>query len=174
VVAGPSADESFYLAFLVGLHVATALALLILFHAEWIRILGGLAHSAARRRIETADERLAWLLVVATIPAGLVGVAFEHALRTLFAKPLAAAIFLTGNGLVLLAGEGSGAVRPARSGWRHAWTRSDSPPPTPTLATATIMKRSSRAGWHAVAGTTSALPSPAPASWRRSASRRHY
>ena len=105
VVGDQSAQESPYLAFLVGLHVATALALLVFFRAEWVRIVGGLVRSAARRRIETADERLGWLLVVATIPAGLVGVAFEHALRTLFAKPLAAAVFLTCNGVILLAGE---------------------------------------------------------------------
>jgi undecaprenyl-diphosphatase len=94
-----------YLAFLVGLHVATALALLVFFRTEWVRIVAGLWRSLRRRRIETPDERLGWLLVVATIPAGLVGVAFEHALRTLFAKPLAAAVFLTCNGLILLAGE---------------------------------------------------------------------
>jgi undecaprenyl-diphosphatase len=105
IVRGQSAAESFYLAFLVGLHVATALALLAFFRAEWVRILAGLASSVRRRRIETADERLGWLLVVATIPAGLFGVAFEHALRTLFAKPLAAAVFLTCNGVLLLAGE---------------------------------------------------------------------
>src|SRR6266496_1913343 len=105
IVGQQSAEESPYLAFLVGLHVATAMALLVFFRAEWVRIVRGLVRSAARRRIETADERLGWLLVVATIPAGLVGVAFEHALRTLFAKPLAAAVFLTCNGLLLLAGE---------------------------------------------------------------------
>jgi undecaprenyl-diphosphatase len=105
VVSQQSAEESPYLAFLVGLHVATALALLVFFRDEWVRIVGGLAGSARRRRIETADERLGWLLVVATIPAGLVGIAFEHALRTLFAKPLAAAVFLTINGVILLGGE---------------------------------------------------------------------
>jgi undecaprenyl-diphosphatase len=105
VVSQQSAQESPYLAFLVGLHVATALALLVFFREEWVRIVGGLAGSARRRRIETADERLGWLLVVATIPAGLVGIAFEHALRTLFAKPLAAAVFLTLNGVILLGGE---------------------------------------------------------------------
>jgi undecaprenyl-diphosphatase len=77
----------------------------VFFRAEWVRIVAGLWRSARRRRIQTADERLGLLLVVATIPAGLVGVAFEHALRTLFAKPLAAAVFLTCNGLLLLAGE---------------------------------------------------------------------
>jgi len=105
VVAGQAARESFYLAFLVGLHVATALALLAFFWRDWLRIVAGLVGSVRRRRIETADERLGWLLVVATLPAGAVGVAFEHALRTLFAKPLAAAVFLTLNGVILLAGE---------------------------------------------------------------------
>jgi undecaprenyl-diphosphatase len=105
IVSAQSADESFYLAFVVALHVATALALLVYFRDEWVRIIGGFFRTLRTRRIETADERMAWLLVVATIPAGLTGLALEHALRTLFAKPLAAAIFLTVNGLVLLVGE---------------------------------------------------------------------
>jgi undecaprenyl-diphosphatase len=105
VVASQSAQESFYLAFLVGLHVATALALLWFYRDQWARIVAGLFRSLRSRRIQTADERLGWLLVVASIPAGLVGIAFEHALRSLFAKPLAAAVFLTCNGVILLAGE---------------------------------------------------------------------
>ena len=66
-----------------------------------------LAPSIAARRLVTtdADERLAWLLIIATIPVGIIGLALEHTFRTLFAKPLAAAIFLTINGLILLAGE---------------------------------------------------------------------
>src|SRR2546427_1790261 len=105
LVTAQSAQESFYLAFVVALHVATAIALLIYFRAEWIRIISALIRTLRTRRIETPDERLAWLLVVATIPAGITGLLFEHALRTLFAKPLAAAIFLTINGGILLAGE---------------------------------------------------------------------
>jgi len=105
ILKDQAAQESPYLAFLVGLHVATALALAWFFRDEWARIVAGLLRSLRTRRVETADERLGWLLVVATIPAGLVGVLFEHELRTLFAKPLAAAIFLTINGVILLAGE---------------------------------------------------------------------
>jgi len=105
IVNAQSASESFYLAFLVALHVATAIALLIYFRDEWRRIITGFFHTLRVRRIETPDERLAWLLMIATIPAGLTGLALEHALRTLFAKPLAAAVFLTINGLVLLGGE---------------------------------------------------------------------
>jgi undecaprenyl-diphosphatase len=105
VVASQAAQESFYLAFLVGLHVATAVALLVFFWRDWLRIVSGLVRSLRQRRVETADERLGWLLVIATLPAGVVGVAFEHALRILFAKPLAAAVFLTLNGVILFVGE---------------------------------------------------------------------
>lgn len=105
LVQSQSASESPYLAFLVGLHVATAIALLILFREDWKRIVAGLLRSLARRRIADADERLAWLLVIATIPTGLMGLLFEHQIRTIFAKPLAAACFLTLNGVILLLGE---------------------------------------------------------------------
>ena len=100
-----SQSESFYLAFLVALHVGTAIALFVYFRKEWYGIIGGFFRSLANRRIEASDERLAWLLIVATIPAGITGLLFEHELRTVFAKPLAAAVFLTVNGLILLAGE---------------------------------------------------------------------
>lgn len=105
LVTDQSSAESPYLAFIVGLHVATAFALLLFFRADWIRIIGGFFTTLRTRRVETSSQRLAWLIVVATIPVGLTGLLFEHQLRTLFAKPLAAAIFLTLNGVLLLAGE---------------------------------------------------------------------
>jgi len=105
LVAGQSSDESFYLAFLVGLHVATAIALLVFYRRDWVAVIGGFFTSIAHRRIETPAQRMAWLLVLGTIPVGIVGLVFEHSLRTVFAKPTAAAIFLTINGLILFAGE---------------------------------------------------------------------
>jgi len=99
------ATESPYLAFLVALHVATALALVAYFRNDWVRIIRGFFRTLATRRIETADERMAWLLIVGTIPTGLIGLIFEHKLRTVFAKPAAAAAFLAVNGLILLLGE---------------------------------------------------------------------
>jgi undecaprenyl-diphosphatase len=105
LVQSQSSDESFFLAFLVGMHVATAIALLIYFREQWVRIIRGFFVTLRTRRIETADERLAWLLIVATIPAGIVGLAFEHLFRTVFAKPLAAATFLVINGFILLVGD---------------------------------------------------------------------
>lgn len=105
VVKAQSQSESYFLAFLVGLHVATATALLIFYRQKWLKLIKGFFRTLQTKKLETADERLIWLLIVATIPAGLTGVAFEHAFRVIFAKPLAAAIFLSINGLILFAGE---------------------------------------------------------------------
>jgi undecaprenyl-diphosphatase len=109
--AQSNSSSSFYLAFIVALHVGTALALLWFFRADWIRIITGFVRSLRRSIAERvfsvrgSDERLAWMIVFATIPVGLTGLTLEHAFRTLLAKPLGASIFLFINGLILLAGE---------------------------------------------------------------------
>jgi undecaprenyl-diphosphatase len=100
-----SATESPYLAFIVGLHVATAIALLIYFWHDWVRIITGFFTSIRDRDIVTADQKLAWMIIVATIPVGLAGLLFEHAFRVLFGKPVLAAVFLVVNGLILFSGE---------------------------------------------------------------------
>ena len=116
-----SSETSFYLAYIVALHCATALALLWYFRADWVRIIRGLVASLSRglreRRVSAQgpDERLAWMIVIATIPVGLTGIALEHTFRTLFAKPAAAAVFLFVNGLILLGGEWLRRTRPAAS-----------------------------------------------------------
>lgn len=100
-----SAPNSPYLAFIVGLHVATAAALLLFFWRDWVRILSGFFTSLRHRRIQTPDERLAWLIVVGTIPVGLAGLALEHMFRTTLGKPVPAATFLLLNGIALYVGE---------------------------------------------------------------------
>jgi undecaprenyl-diphosphatase len=97
-----SAPESPYLAFIVGTHVATALALVLFYRRDWVRLIRALLGSVRRRRVAGDDERLIWQLIIATIPVGLVGLVFEHWLRTHLARPVPAACFLTVNGLVLL------------------------------------------------------------------------
>src|SRR5208282_5132140 len=100
-----AAPESPYLAFIVGLHVATAIAMMIYFWRDWVRIIGGFFSSVRDREIATVDQKMAWMIIVATVPVGLVGIAFEHEFRVLFGKPIRAAIFLLINGLILYAGE---------------------------------------------------------------------
>lgn len=105
LVASESKPESFWLALIVALHVGTALALVAFFWKDWLAIIRGLLHSLRTRTITTPTERLGWLLVVATIPAGILGLLLEHKLRVLFTKPLAASIFLVANGFILFFGE---------------------------------------------------------------------
>ncbi|MHB1595985.1 MAG: undecaprenyl-diphosphate phosphatase [Streptosporangiaceae bacterium] len=100
-----SGSKTPYLAYIVGLHVATALALMAYFWRDWIRIIGGFFSSLRHREIETPDQRLAWMIILATIPVGIVGVLFEHEFRILFGTAIYAGIFLLANGLILLAGE---------------------------------------------------------------------
>jgi undecaprenyl-diphosphatase len=97
--------DSPYLAVLVAMHVATALALVVFFWSDWVRLIGALVGSVRRRRVRTPDERLVWLLLLATIPVGLAGLALERALRTTLGRPVPAAIFLALNGVVLYAAE---------------------------------------------------------------------
>jgi undecaprenyl-diphosphatase len=113
--------ESPYLAFIVGLHVATAIGLLAYFWRDWLRIIGGFftslkqvaAPAPGTGRLEfSVNQRLAWMIVLATIPVGIVGLAAEHEFRVLFGHAIYAAWFLILNGLILLAGE---RFRPRRS-----------------------------------------------------------
>jgi undecaprenyl-diphosphatase len=105
LVRQESEAESPYLAFIVGLHLANAVALLLFYLREWARIISSFFRTLVRRRIETDTERLAWLIVIATVPVGIIGLVLEHPFRVLFAKPEAAAVFLMCNGLILYAGE---------------------------------------------------------------------
>jgi undecaprenyl-diphosphatase len=110
-----SKAESPYLAYIVGLHVATAAAMILYFWRDWLRIVKAffasirhvMAPAPGTRRFEpqNVDQTLAWMIILATIPVGLAGVALEHAFRVYFSRPILTASFLFCNGLILLAGE---------------------------------------------------------------------
>jgi undecaprenyl-diphosphatase len=127
-------NDDYFLTFLVATHCATALVLFLFFLDDWKRIWFGFVRSVKGQATpRDLDARLAWVIIVGTIPAGILGVALEHKLRTLFASPTSAAIFLTVNGALLLAverfrrrpprpgdGEGDGDERIATMGFRQA------------------------------------------------------
>jgi undecaprenyl-diphosphatase len=115
-----SADESPYLAFIVGLHVATAIAMIAYFWRDWLRIVRGFFSSLAQRRVQTTDQRLAWMIILATIPVGIAGLALEHLFRVVFSKPIPTALFLAANGVILLGGE-----RLRRRSWAAAGNAGD-------------------------------------------------
>src|SRR6202050_4062174 len=110
-----SKPESPYLAFIVGLHVATALAMIVYFWRDWLRIIraffASLGHvispepGTVRFAPQGTDQMLAWMIILATIPVGIAGLLLEHAFRTTFSKPILTACFLSVNGLILFGGE---------------------------------------------------------------------
>jgi undecaprenyl-diphosphatase len=87
------------------LHLGTAAALLFLYRRDWARIIAGFIRAAVRGRVETADERLAMLLVVGSVPAGVIGLFLQDPLKSLFGNPRLASGFLIVNGGILLAAE---------------------------------------------------------------------
>ena len=128
-------NDKFFLNFLVATHLATALVLLGFFWRDWVRIVRGLFRSLRDRQIapDDSDARLGWLLIVGTIPAGLLGLLLEHSLRDLFKSAESAAVFLIVNGFVLYGAErlrrrpprpddavGDSDVRIAKLSWRQA------------------------------------------------------
>jgi undecaprenyl pyrophosphate phosphatase UppP len=100
-----SAPNSPYLAFIVGLHVATAIAMIAYFWRDWLRIVRGFFSSLRKRSATTPDERLAWMIILATIPVGIVGASLQKVFVSVFAKPELAALFLAINGVILLVSE---------------------------------------------------------------------
>jgi undecaprenyl-diphosphatase len=126
-------NDKFFLTFLVATHLATAIVLFFFFWKDWKRILTGLGRSLRDREISDNDARLGWLLVVGTIPAGVIGLVLEHPLRKLFASATSAAAFLIVNGVLLLVFErmrrrppregdylGDADERIAKLSWRQA------------------------------------------------------
>ena len=110
-----SAKNSPYLAFVVGLHVATAVAMIAYFWRDWLRIVRGFFSSLRTRSISTANERLAWMIILATIPVGIVGALLQKVFVSVFAKPELTAVFLAINGLILLYSERQRRARAARA-----------------------------------------------------------
>ncbi len=128
LVNSQSASQSFFLVFLVGLHVGTALGLIVYYRTTWIALFRGFFTQLGATRRKgipslwqfrdpgmNAHYRLLVILAIGSVPVGIAGLFLEHKLRVLFAKPLAAAVFLTINGVILLVGE-----RMLRSRGRHA------------------------------------------------------
>lgn len=171
LVSGQAATQSFFLVFLVGLHVGTALGLILYYRATWVRLVKGLLRQVGVARSDGAssllkltnpdldrDYRMLALLAIGSIPVGVVGVVLEKPLRELFAKPLAAAIFLTLNGVVLLVGE-----RLKGKQGRHAhYTKLDALTPRSALQIGVsqifaLFAGISRSGVTMVAGLTAGL-----------------
>jgi undecaprenyl-diphosphatase len=159
------ANDDRFLTFLVATHIATALVLLGFFFKDWILIVKGLFRSLREREVREDDTyaRLGWLLVIGTIPAGVLGVTLQDSLRKLFASASFAAAFLIVNGVALLIFErlrrrppapgdylGDSDARLAKLSWRQALA-------TGTAQAAGLVPGCSRSGFAMGGGLLSGL-----------------
>jgi len=96
-----------FLTFLVATHLATATVLFLFFWKDWVLIGRGLLRSLSARKIDSSDTyaKIGWLLVVGTVPAGILGLLLEQSIRSLLASAQIAAFFLIINGFILLTAE---------------------------------------------------------------------
>lgn len=125
-------NADWFVTYLVATHLATALVLLGFFWRDWVKVLQGLVRSVVFRKIkDDVYARLGWLIVIATIPAGLLGLAFQNKIAALFAAPSLAAVFLFMNGLILYGAEKfhprraeDGAPRPDEEISKISWIKS--------------------------------------------------
>ena len=102
-----TAGESPYLLMIIALHAASAITLLLIFWKRWFQLIKAFFRSLKSRSLETPEARVIWLILIATVPVGVLGVLFERQFQVLFSEPLAASIFLTLNGLILIVAEKS-------------------------------------------------------------------
>ncbi len=95
-----------FLAFVVALHLGTAIALLVFYRSDWVRVSRAFVASVARGNLSNdPDERIAWLLIVGTVPVAILGVFLEAPVRAFFGSTALVATFLILNAFVMFAGE---------------------------------------------------------------------
>jgi undecaprenyl-diphosphatase len=143
-------SQPYFLTFLIATHLATAIVLFFFFLKDWIQVFRGLGRVVRDRKIGASDTyaKLGVLLVVGTIPAGILGLALEKPIRALFASPLIAAVFLIVNGLVLFTAERLRQRQPIVVGADSAASRRQGR----TTSDGTLADASATAGPHADGG----------------------
>jgi undecaprenyl-diphosphatase len=150
-----------FLAFVVVLHLGTAIALAVFYWSDWVRIVRALAVSIARGKFsDDRDEKTGWLLIAGTIPLALIGVFLEKPVRQLFGSPALVSLFLIANAFVMFAGERlrRASREPGRKATRELWSLSLSDGAKVGLAqAAALLPGISRSGASIVAGLLQGL-----------------
>ena len=93
--------EEFNQTFDVALHVGTLVAVVAYFWGDLVRLAAAWLASVRRRRVESAEERIAWFVAIATVPAAVVGALGEDLIAEHLGEPWQIAIFLAVFGIVL-------------------------------------------------------------------------
>jgi len=100
-----SEENEAYLLITIAMHLASSVALFLVFRKRWIRLISGTAQAVVSKNFQSTSFRVLSYIVIATIPVGVLGLAFGDYFQSIFGKPQYSALFLTLNGLLLITAE---------------------------------------------------------------------
>ena len=100
-----SEENEAYLLITIAMHLASSVALFLVFRKRWTRLISGTFHAVVSKNFQSTSFRVLSYIVMATIPVGILGLAFGDYFQSIFGKPQYSALFLTLNGLLLITAE---------------------------------------------------------------------
>jgi len=115
-----SSENQSYLLVTIAMHLASSVALFIVFRKRWTRLISGSLSAVKNRNLQSNQFRVLSYILIATVPVGILGLAFDDYFQSIFGNPKFSSIFLTINGLILVSAE-----RLAKRDQLHELTDSD-------------------------------------------------
>lgn len=100
-----SEENKAYLLITIAMHLASSIALFLVFRRRWFNLIGGTFVAIKSRGFQSTQFRVLSYILIATIPVGALGLIFGDYFQSIFGKPAFSAAFLTINGLLLIAAE---------------------------------------------------------------------
>ena len=100
-----SEENKAYLLITIAMHLASSIALFLVFRKRWLNLIGGTFIAIKSRGFQSTQFRVLSYILIATIPVGALGLIFGDYFQSIFGKPAFSAAFLTINGLLLIAAE---------------------------------------------------------------------
>jgi undecaprenyl-diphosphatase len=100
-----SDENQTYLLISIAMHLASSVALFLVFRKRWQNLIFGSFSALKSRNFQNTQFKVLSYIIIATIPVGILGLAFDDYFQSIFGKPEFSAIFLTINGLILIGAE---------------------------------------------------------------------
>jgi len=100
-----SEENQTYLLISIAMHLASSVALFLVFRKRWSNLIVGSIRALKVRNFQNTQFKVLSYIVIATIPVGVLGLAFDDYFQSIFGKPEFSAAFLTINGLILIGAE---------------------------------------------------------------------
>ena len=100
-----SDENQTYLLISIAMHLASSVALFLVFRKRWQNLIFGSFLALKSRNFQNTQFKVLSYIIIATIPVGILGLAFDDYFQSIFGNPEFSAIFLTINGFILIGAE---------------------------------------------------------------------